>query len=243
MAELLLIIPFYNESFRISKQEYIVMFEKYSEIDFLLVDDASTDNTLQMLEQFSRSFSNVFFLQNSKNSGKAESIRQGFLQFNVAQYQYIGYFDADLATPIEEMIKLFHFISKSEYFLFVMGSRIKLIGNNVQRSLVRHYFGRIFATVISQFILKTPIYDTQCGAKIIATDLAIELFKNPFKTKWLFDVELLLRFKKIDTDYYKKVAEIPLDTWIEKGNSKIRFKDMIGFPLQLLQIYFHYDKK
>ena len=62
MAELLLIIPFHNESFRISKQEYIDMFEKYSEIDFLLVDDASTDNTLQMLEQFSYAFSNVHFL-------------------------------------------------------------------------------------------------------------------------------------------------------------------------------------
>ena len=243
MAELLLIIPFYNESFRISKQEYIDMFEKYSEIDFLLVDDASTDNTLQILEQFSNPFSNVHFLQNPKNLGKAESIRQGVLQFNASKYEYLGYLDADLATPVDEMTNLFQFITKNNRFLFVMGSRIKLIGNNVQRSLVRHYFGRIFATIISQFILKTPIYDTQCGAKIIANDLAIELFKNPFKTKWLFDVELLLRFKKIDSEYFKKVAEIPLNTWVEKGNSKIRFKDMIGFPLQLLHIYFHYDKK
>lgn len=243
MFKLLLIIPSYNESFRIPKQEYIDMFTNYSGIDFLLVDDASTDNTLQILEQFSNTFSNVHLLQNPNNFGKAESIRQGILQFNVSKYDYIGYFDADLATPIDQMIKLFKFIIDNKHFLFVMGSRIKLIGNNVQRSLARHYFGRIFATVISQFIIKTPIYDTQCGAKIIASNLAIQLFKNPFKTKWLFDVELLLRFKKIDLDYYNKVAEIPLDTWVEKGYSKIRLKDMIGFPFQLLQIYFYYDKK
>lgn len=242
MKKLLLIVPFYNESFRILKQEYYTMFNLHSEIDFLLVDDGSTDETFQVLEQFYMTFSNVYLLHNTKNLGKAESIRQGVLQFNVAQYKYTGYFDADLATPIEEMIKLFHFISKSEHFLFVMGSRIKLIGNNIQRSLVRHYFGRIFATIISQFIIKTPIYDTQCGAKIIATNLAIELFKNPFKTKWLFDVELLLRFKKIDINYSKKTAEIPLNIWIEKGNSKIRFKDIVGFPFQIIKIFFHYVK-
>ena len=68
----------------------VIDFEKYSEIDFLLVDDASTDNTLQILEQFSNPFSNVHFLQNPKNLGKAESIRQGVLQFNASKYEYLG---------------------------------------------------------------------------------------------------------------------------------------------------------
>lgn len=238
--KLLLIIPFYNESFRISKQEFFEIFEKYASFDFLLVDDGSSDVTLMILKQFSETFSNVSLLEMGSNSGKAESIRQGVLKKGASKYNYIGYLDADLATPMNEINNLYTIISNSNSFFFVMGSRIKLIGNQVKRSLTRHYIGRIFATIISQFILKIPIYDTQCGAKIIDANLAFQLFKTPFKTKWLFDLELLLRFKKIDSEYYNKTIEIPLNTWIEKGNSKIKFKEMIVFPFQLLKIYIHY---
>lgn len=238
--KLLIIIPFYNESFRISMKDYDKMFKNFSEIDFLLVDDKSNDDTLLILKQFSDKYLNVFLLEKLMNSGKAESIRQGVLQFNISKYNYVGYLDADLATPILEMKKMFDFIKRNNHFSIVMGSRIKLLGNNVQRSLVRHYFGRIFATIISQIILKTPVYDTQCGAKIIDAKLALELFLEPFITKWLFDVEILLRFNKKDSDCFNKVAEIPLDTWIEKGNSKISYYDFFRFPFQILKIYMHY---
>lgn len=118
-----------------------------------------------------------------------------------------------------------------------MATRIKLLGNNVIRSSKRHYLGRIFATIISKFILKTPVYDTQCGAKIIKSDVVFLLFEKEFKTRWLFDVEMLLRLKK-SGNLENLVTEIPLATWIEKGNTKIKFKEFISFPIQLIKIYF-----
>ena len=123
-----------------------------------------------------------------------------------------------------------------------MGSRIKLIGNKVNRSLKRHYFGRIFATIISQFILKVPIYDTQCGAKIFNSKVIDVLFDKPFQSKWLFDVELLLRLKNNNYNLQNTVVEIPLNEWTEMGNSKIKFTEVLSFPFQLIKIYFHYAK-
>jgi len=132
---------------------------------------------------------------------------------------------------------LLEFSKDNPHLKIVMGTRIKLIGNNVIRSSRRHYLGRIFATITSNFILKTPIYDTQCGAKIIKADIAQFLFAKKFDTKWLFDVEMLLRLKKDQENLENCVAEVPLTTWIEKGDSKIKFKEFINFPFQLIKIY------
>lgn len=240
MEKAVFIIPFYNEEGRIELEDFQFAFKNFSNIHFLLVDDGSTDKTQEMLKELTADFQNVFCLLNQKNIGKAEAIRRAVLDINQDQYEYLGYLDADLATPISEMCRLLDFISTNKQLEFVMGSRIKLLGNQVHRSLVRHYFGRIFATIISQFILKIPVYDTQCGAKIIKLNLAKAIFKKPFKTKWLFDVELLLRFKKLELNFDKKTAEFPLQVWIEKGGSKIKFSDLLKVPFQLLKIYFHY---
>ena len=124
-----------------------------------------------------------------------------------------------------------------------MGSRIKLIGNKVDRSLLRHYLGRVFATIVSHFILKTPVYDTQCGAKIIDAKWCSLLFEKPFETKWLFDVELLLRLKNNGNNLQKCVAEIPLFEWKEIGNSKIKVSDFIKVPFQLVKLYFNSNTK
>lgn len=221
---------------RIDVGVYSEMFAQNKTFDFVLVDDCSTDDTLQILDTFS-SAENVSVLKLNKNLGKAEAIRFAVNSSNLNSYNYIGYLDADLSTPINEMEKLNDFIQSNTTLKFVMGARIKLIGNKVERSLTRHYFGRVFATIASQFILKTPVYDTQCGAKIIDKDLAIKLFEAPFQTKWLFDLELLLRFKKLDNRFNTKVAEIPLFTWKEMPGSKIKLVDFIRIPFQLLKLF------
>jgi len=124
-----------------------------------------------------------------------------------------------------------------------MGSRIKRLGANIKRSEIRHYFGRIFGTATS-LILKLPVYDTQCGAKLIRRDLAEIIFRDQFISRWLFDVELIARiiaelghFKTLDCIY-----ELSLETWIDEGKSKVKTIDILHSPYELMLIRHQYRK-
>jgi dolichyl-phosphate beta-glucosyltransferase len=229
-----IIIPFYNEVKRLNYEGFIEIFNTFSKYNFLLVDDGSSDNTIAVLEEFQLKFSSIEVLKLKKNVGKAEAIRSAVLSLSDADF--ISYYDADLATPFSELDKLIQFSIQNPNYKMVMGARIKLIGNGVKRSLKRHYFGRIFATIVSQFVLKVAVYDTQCGAKVIDYQTAKQIFEKPFISKWLFDVELLKRLQRIN-NLREIVKEIPLEKWEEIGNSKIKVSDFIRIPFQLLQIY------
>lgn len=229
-----IIIPFYNEEKRIVLESFHQIFKNTSQYDFILVDDGCTDNTNTILCEFKSKFSNLTILKLDKNIGKAEAIRAAVL--SISNTDFIAYYDADLATPFSELDKLIQFSIIHQNYKMVMGARIKLIGNQVKRSLTRHYFGRIFATIVSQFVLKVAVYDTQCGAKVIDFETAKPIFSEPFISKWLFDVELLKRLQK-NHNLKEVVKEIPLEKWEEIGSSKIKRTDFFKIPFELFQIY------
>jgi glycosyltransferase involved in cell wall biosynthesis len=229
-----IIIPFYNEEKRIDIKRFYQIFNNFPQYNFILVNDGSTDNTNTILDEFKSKFPNLTILKLDKNVGKGEAIRAGVL--SISNTNFIVYYDADLATPFSELEKLIQFSVLHKNYKMVMGARIKLIGNQVKRSLKRHYFGRIFATIVSQFILKVAVYDTQCGAKVIDFETAKPIFSKPFISKWLFDVEVLKRLQKIH-NLTEVVKEIPLEKWEEIGNSKIRVTDFFKIPFELLKIY------
>jgi dolichyl-phosphate beta-glucosyltransferase len=229
-----IIIPFYNEEKRIEIERFYQIFNNFTQYNFLLVNDGSTDNTNTILDEFKSKFPNLTILKLDKNVGKAEAIRSAVL--SISNTDFIVYYDADLATPFSELEKLIQFSIVHQNYKMVMGARIKLIGNQVKRSLTRHYFGRIFATIVSQFVLKVAVYDTQCGAKVIDFETAKPIFSKPFISKWLFDVELLKRLQK-SHNLKEVVKEIPLEKWEEIGNSKIKVTDFFKLPFELFQIY------
>jgi len=229
-----IIIPFYNEEKRIGLESFHQIFKNSSQYDFILVDDGSTDNTNTILGEFKNKFPNLTILKLDKNIGKAEAIRAAVL--SISNTDFIAYYDADLATPFSELDKLIQFSIQNPNYKMIMGARIKLIGNGVKRSLTRHYFGRIFATIVSQFVLKVAVYDTQCGAKVIDFETAKPIFSKPFISKWLFDVELLKRLQK-SHNLKEVVKEIPLEKWEEIGSSKIKRTDFFKIPFELFQIY------
>lgn len=236
-----IVIPLFNEANRFDYKT-LIDYTKEHDVAFYLVNDGSTDNTQEIISKISNESDLISTLNLSKNKGKAEAIRTAVLEITKSdQYDYIGYFDADFATPLSEIEHFTDEIKKNKKS-FIMGIRLKRIGANIKRYKSRHYFGRIVASIISEIILKLPVYDTQCGAKLIKSKLAKELFKEPFKTKWLFDVELIARMKKIYGKKYclANIVELPLNTWIDKGDSRISFLDFLKTPLNLIKLFFAY---
>jgi hypothetical protein len=127
--------------------------------------------------------------------------------------------------------------------LMVMGSRWRRLGSTIERSGVRHVLGRVFASGAS-LVLGLPVYDSQCGAKLIRSKAVSWLFAEPFSTRWLFDVELLARLRNRlgRRAVLDAVVEVPLDEWRETGGSKIGTRDMIRVPLELLKIRRRYGR-
>lgn len=236
-----IIIPCYNEAKRlnITEFEHFLSNPLNDTIDFIFVNDGSSDDTIKVLNKLCKNHRNATVLDLKQNVGKAEAIRRGVLESELEFSDFIGYFDADLATPLNEINRMKFYIENKNTFL-IMGSRIKILGvTNIKRDKSRHYIGRIFATIVSN-MLKLPIYDTQCGAKLIRKDIALEIFKDKFISKWLFDVELLFRLKRKYKNLEDRIIEVPLKKWEDVAGSKIGFSYFLKAPIDLLRIYFHY---
>lgn len=230
------IIPCYNESERLPRQELAAFLEGNPWASLGFVNDGSSDDTSAVLGEFQRAHPDrIDVLDLSENVGKGEAVRQGVLQSMKREYDLLAYLDADLATPPNALQAMFEGSSPGHRVIF--GSRVHRAGANIERDAARHYFGRTFASLAS-LILGISLYDTQCGAKLFARDLVPELFSEPFLTRWLFDLELLMRLRKIvgQEEFDRIVYEYPLSQWIEKGDSRVRLRDGLRVPYDLLRI-------
>lgn len=237
-----IIVPCFNEAKRLDTVALAAFVQSNGkDFDLLFVNDGSTDQTKQLLHQlYLLNPNTINVITNDINIGKAESIRKGVL-FALQQqnYQYIGFLDADLATPITELVDFWRFAQFHENYSIITGCRLKRLGADIKRKRYRHLIGRVFSTFAS-ILLQLPVYDTQCGAKLFNARTASLLFAEPFITSWLFDVELIARLKKIDPAAAQHIYEYPVSKWHDISGSKIRLKHMLGVPFDLIRIYLKY---
>ncbi|MGB0524316.1 MAG: glycosyltransferase [Flammeovirgaceae bacterium] len=241
-----LIIPCFNEAERIQLDAFAFFLKSNQEMQLCFVDDGSTDATVTRLQRLVERYPNrILIVKLDENVGKGEAIRRGAIQLlEWTQAPFIGYFDADLSTPLEEAIPMLFYLKENQELKLVLGSRIKRMGAKVERNEGRHYIGRVFATFASM-LLNLPVYDTQCGAKLFRRSLVNELFQEKFLSRWLFDIEIIARMIRVygRENMASYLLEHPLQTWIEKGNSKIRWMDVMKVPFKLWQVYYHYFRR
>jgi dolichyl-phosphate beta-glucosyltransferase len=176
------------------------------------------------------------------NAGKGEAVRAGARHvLGWKRFEYVGYLDADLAAPLTEVNRFLTNDRVPPGCAVIAGSRIRLMGTAVERSAVRHYLGRVFAT-FAALTLNLPIYDTQCGCKLIHWETASHVFEEPFLSRWLFDVEILARTVKFlgHEQAMNMIVEVPLKISAQPGESKVRLSDFLKAPLELLKIHLKY---
>ncbi|MDQ6699067.1 MAG: glycosyltransferase family 2 protein [Acidobacteriota bacterium] len=240
------VVPCYNEAERLHSDVFRSFALLNPGILFIFVNDGSSDRTADVLKALHSSVPDVTrVLECPVNRGKAEAVRKG-MTFALAEMKprFAGFWDADLATPLDAIPDLLQVLENRPGIDMVFGARVKLLGRYIKRNPVRHYLGRSFATIVST-MLRMPIYDTQCGAKLFRVNSGLaDVLREPFLSRWIFDVEILARYiqmaKGDSTGLQERIYEYPLTVWKDIAGSKIRLKDFFRAFIELGKIYGRY---
>lgn len=249
MQSTVIVVPCYNEASRLPIARFEAFFAAEPDIGFVFVDDGSTDGTGERLRSLAKSASDrVRVLTLDVNQGKAEAVRLGVLEALGGDPSWIGFWDADLATPLSVILDFQKLLEARPELELVMGARVRLLGREIRRSALRHYLGRLSATWIA-LTLGLRVYDTQCGAKLFRNGPRLPgLFREPFLADWLFDVEILARRIALGARSGAPPAqtclfEYPVAEWADVAGSKLRLGAYPRAALDLVRIRRRYLRR
>ncbi|HEX2062344.1 MAG TPA: glycosyltransferase [Thermoanaerobaculia bacterium] len=243
---LILVVPCYNEEHRLPVDAFRAFALDGVRLEILFVNDGSTDGTLRLLQSIAAEDPSRYSVLNlEKNSGKAEAVRRGILAALDRSPDLVGFWDADLATPLQEIPGFLNVFDARPEIEMVMAARVRLLGRSISRNPGRHYFGRVGATLISSS-LGLAVYDTQCGAKLFrAGERMRELFAAPFLSRWIFDVEIIARLvrQRGRDDAARAIYELPIITWHDVKGSKVKSTDFGRALRDLWKIHRAYNRR
>jgi glycosyltransferase involved in cell wall biosynthesis len=231
--ELSIVIPAYNEERRLGQtlariSDYFRgKAEELTGIEILVVDDGSTDKTVDIAGQWARTIPCLRILSNGKNRGKGYSVRHGLTE---ARGRIALFTDADLSAPIEESEKLLQAIGAG--YDVAIGSRA------VDRSLItahqsrfREVAGIIFNGFVRLFT-GLPFEDTQCGFKAFVRERCRIVFEQQRIERFGFDPEVLFLAER----HGLRIAEVPV-RWAHHAATKVHvFRDSVSMFGDLLRI-------
>jgi len=232
-VELSIVIPAYNEALRLpsallSTVDYLDRTGR--EYEIIVVDDGSTDHTAEMVEKFAKLRPKVRVMRLERNCGKGCAVRTGMLQ---GVGSYILFADADGATPIEEIERLYNVVKGG--IDVAIGSRaLRSKETTVKTHWHRKFLGQSFNRVVNYLVLP-GIRDTQCGFKMFQRRAARFLFGKQRVNGFSFDVEILFLAQKTGM----KIVEVPVN-WSNIPGSKVNlvldaarmFRDVLTFKLR-----------
>ncbi len=242
MTRAIVVVPCYNEAKRLNMRAIQEFGRRAESAELLFVNDGSRDETLELIEYLHRNNPRRFsFLHLANNGGKAEAVRQGLLVALRSGADYVGYWDADLATPLGDIEAFCRVLDSRPQLEAVIGTRLRLLGHKVERMALRYYLGRVFANTAS-LVLGLRIFDTQCGAKLFrVVPLTHSLFARPFATRWIFDVEIFARMILAGGgSLAERIYEFPLDEWREVAGGSVKPRDFAKAFFEMAKICWIY---
>ncbi|MHC4268248.1 MAG: glycosyltransferase [Planctomycetota bacterium] len=214
-----IVIPAFNEGKRLPSFLYdLIGCIRKTNLngEIIVVDDGSTDEGCQSYlgDMISSNQIPVHIIRHKENIGKGAAIRTGF---NKAKGTWIGFVDADGATSPQEVLRIIQTGLSSDDLDGVFGSRIRMLGYSIDRSLIKHLRGRFFITLMN-IMINIPFYDSQCGCKFFRRSKCLPTIELCREEGWLLDIELLA------IGYRNKMnfLEIPIE-WKDIPGSKVRF--------------------
>jgi glycosyltransferase involved in cell wall biosynthesis len=217
------VIPAHNEASEIGK--LLQEFSYFSGLELIVAEDASTDGTPEIVQEFASENPNVILSHSSTLTGKGGAIKRGLA---AATGDILGFVDADRSIHPEDFMRLVDAINRGADL--AIGSR-KLPGSVIlqPQPLVRQILGSAYE-ILARALLETSERDLQCGCKAFRREVwdALTVICDGFA----FDTELVAKAHKKGI----AIAEVPV-TWCNKANSKVKVRrDVLAMLRCLLSV-------
>lgn len=245
MKALTIVIPAYNEEKRIEETltkvgDYFA--NKNIDVEVLIVVNNTTDNTVDIIKSLQTKYPFIKYTNINKAIGKGGALSVGFRK---SSGKYVAFMDADGASSVAQLNKLYNKISTNEDIDIVIANRYQKGSRINNLPFYRKVFSRLF-NLITRYLFGLPYSDTQCGLKIFKSEYAKSFSKMIISKRWTIDLNLLLLAKYLDLN----VLSVPI-IWSEKGNSTLDIKkafkevvkELIVLKINELKYVFNIDSK
>lgn len=228
--QLTVVVPAFNEADRIGNTLATVtefLSKRNEPFEIIVVDDGSTDATAQVVEETAANNPALRLLRNRENRGKGYSVRRGML---AGRGSLLLFSDADLSTPIEELVKLEAAIEEGHDI--AIGSRALAESDlEIRQPWWREGMGRVFG-LLMRLLALPGIRDSQCGFKLFTREAAETVFARQSVEGFAFDVEILL----IARLHGFTIAEVPV-RWRHAAQSKVHpVRSSLSMLLDLIRV-------
>ena len=168
------IIPLYNEAESLPVlQDWIerVMQENQYTYEILFINDGSSDNSWQVIQELRAKNANVHGICFRRNYGKSAALYCGFA---AAKGDVVITMDADLQDSPDEITELFRMIKEEDYDL-VSGWKQKRYDNKLTKNLPSKLFN-----ATARWVTGIKLHDMNCGLKAYRQEVVknIEVFSE-----------------------------------------------------------------
>lgn len=228
-----IVLPCFNEGAHVLKEiDRITAAMNSSEFTYelLCIDDASTDNTLEVLEQAARDFANLRIMPFRRNGGSGTARRIGTQQ---AHGEIVVWTDADMTYENERIPELVRILRDDASYDQVVGARTTEEGTHKWARVPAKWLIRN----IAQWLTKTKIPDLNSGLRAFRREVSLpylRLLPAGFSCVTTITIAFLSNqhdIKYVETSYAKRA-----------GVSKFHFvNDAYRYILQVLRMVMYFD--
>jgi glycosyltransferase involved in cell wall biosynthesis len=205
-----IVVPAYNEAERLPATFETLRQWSTSDVEIIVVDDGSTDDTSDIARDLVRSFRRGRLLQLPANRGKGAAVRTGMLE---ARGRLVAFMDADLATDLDALPALLDALKSADVAIGSRAVKGSLVEPGTRtRTAMARAFNRI-----ARVLTGLTLLDTQCGFKAFRAPTAQLLFRLARVNGFAFDVELLTLASRLEL----RVVEVPV-RWRAVDGTRVR---------------------